>query len=75
MILTSCHGVVPNGTPWNLESTPYGGWERTLVTQRNEMSAKGDFCDIFSTTQSITLNKVSLESMCQYRQSPMKILT
>jgi hypothetical protein len=33
------------------------------------------FCEHFSTTESIALNKVSLESMHQHRQSPMMILT
>jgi hypothetical protein len=48
-----------------------------FVNYRHEMSVKGDFCDNFSTTLSITLNKVhvSLESMCQRRQYPMTILT
>jgi hypothetical protein len=42
------------------------------VTHRHEMSLKGDFCDSFSTTLSVTSHKVALESMCQRRQSPNK---
>jgi hypothetical protein len=33
------------------------------------------FCDHFSTTQPITLNKISLVSLGQCRQSPVKIST
>jgi hypothetical protein len=43
----------------------------TIVTHHHE----GDFGDSFSTTLSITLNKVSLESMRQRCQSPMKMLS
>jgi hypothetical protein len=44
------------------------------MTHRHKLSLKSDCCDNFSTTPSITLNKVSLESLWQCRQPPMKIL-
>jgi hypothetical protein len=39
----------------------------SFVTCAGKMNRNEHFCDHFSTTQPITLNKVSLESMCQHR--------